>query len=168
MEETTRWQLADLFDQHADALWRHVVRLTGTPSGADDIVQETLLRAWTKRRSLHREPERLRPWLFRVAHNLVIDDVRTARHRRESPSDRLPETPTADRSNAVFDAIVIESALAELSPDHRLALVHAYYRGLTVPEIARLLDVPEGTIKSRLHYGLRALRLALQEKGVTR
>ena len=51
MEQTTRWQLADLYDQHADALWRHVVRLTGTPSGADDIVQETLLRAWTKRRS---------------------------------------------------------------------------------------------------------------------
>ena len=60
---------------------------------------------------------------------------------------------------------MIESALAELSPDHRLALVHAYYRGLTVPEIARLLDVPEGTITSRLHYGLRALRLTLQEQG---
>ena len=168
MEQTRRWELAELYEQHSAALWRHVVRLTGNTAVAEDIVQETLLRAWKKRSSLDAEPGGLRPWLFRVAHNLVVDDVRSARHRHESLTATLPERATADRSDALFDAMLIQSALAELSPDHRAAVVLAYYGGRTVPEISRELDVAEGTVKSRLHYGLRALRLVLQEKGVTR
>lgn len=168
MEQTCRWELAELYEQHSAALWRQVVRMTGDTAVAEDIVQETLLRAWRKRSSLDTDPAGLRPWLFRVAHNLVVDDVRSARHRHESVAAALPERATADRSDALFDAMVIESALAELSVDHRAAVVLAYYGGRTVPEIARELDVAPGTVKSRLHYGLRALRLALQEKGVTR
>ena len=68
----------------------------------------------------------------------------------------------------MLDRIVVADALASLSPDHRGVVVDAYWLGHTVPEIARRHDIPEGTVKSRLHYGLRALRLALQERGVTR
>lgn len=168
MEQTRRWELAELYEQHSAALWRHVVRLTGNASMADDIVQETLFRAWKRRHTLGSEPAGLRPWLFRVAHNLVVDDVRSARRRHESVTETLPEQPTADRTNALFDAWMVESALTELSPDHRVVVINAYYGGKTVPEIARELGVPEGTVKSRLHYGLRALRLVLQEKGMTR
>ena len=74
----------------------------------------------------------------------------------------------ADLTDALFEAILIEEALASLSTDHRTVIVRAYYGGLPVAEIAHELDIPAGTVKSRLHYGLRALRLALQEKGVTR
>jgi RNA polymerase sigma-70 factor (ECF subfamily) len=67
----------------------------------------------------------------------------------------------------VLDAWLIADALSSLSVEHRTAVVSAYYLGQTVAEIARREDVPEGTVKSRLHYALRAMRLALQERGVT-
>ena len=70
--------------------------------------------------------------------------------------------------DALFDAILIEEALASLSEDHRRVIVTTYYGGRSVAQAAHELDIPEGTVKSRLHYGLRALRLALQERGVTR
>ena len=62
----------------------------------------------------------------------------------------------------------MEEALAGLDVAHRAVIVHAYYGGASIAEVARRLGIPAGTVKSRLHYGLRALRLALQEKGVTR
>ena len=73
-----------------------------------------------------------------------------------------------DRTDAVLDSILVADALASLSVEHRQIVVDAYFLGHTVPEIARRHSIPEGTAKSRLHYGLRGLRLALQERGVTR
>ncbi len=159
--------LKELHDEHAQALWRYVLHLCGDRSMADDIVQETLLRAWTKWKSLDSSPGGPRAWMYTVARNLVIDDARSARSRYEFGTDEVPER-SRDRTDALFDSIVMRDSLAELSADHREVLVHSYYAGRTVPEIARELGIPEGTVKSRLHYGLKALRLALQEKGVTR
>ena len=88
--------------------------------------------------------------------------------RREIAVAETPDVATADMTDALFEAILVEEALASLSTDHRTVIVRAYFGGLPIAEIAAELDIPEGTVKSRLHYGLRALRLALQEKGVTR
>ena len=71
----------------------------------------------------------------------------------------------ADRTGEVLDRWLIADALGMLSALHREVITAAYYEGRSVAEIARALQVPEGTVKSRLHYGLRSLRLALQEKG---
>lgn len=161
-------RLAALYDAHAVPVWRYVVHLTGDRSGADDVVQETLLRAWRTPRVLEQDPATLRSWMFTVARHLVIDDVRSARRRREIDVAEVPDRATTDATDALFEAILVEEALAGLSTGHRAVVVHAYYGGLTIAQIATELDIPEGTVKSRLHYGLRALRLALQEKGVTR
>jgi RNA polymerase sigma-70 factor, ECF subfamily len=159
--------LRALHDEHAPALRRFVIRLTGDASLADDVVQETLLRAWRKPEVLAQSTSSARAWLFTVARNLVIDDRRSARRNHELATDTVPEQVSADRTDAVLESWLVAEALAGLSLDHRTVIVHAYYGGRTVPEISRELDVPEGTVKSRLHYGLRALRLAMQEKGVT-
>jgi len=160
--------LRALHDEHAAAVWRYVVHLTGDSAGAEDIVQEKLLRAWRRPTVLDQDESSARAWLFTVARNLVIDRYRSARNRHEVGTDELPEVATADRMDALFDSLVIIDALATLSMEHRAVIVHAYYGGRSIAEIALELEVPEGTVKSRLHYGLRALRLALQEKGVTR
>ncbi|WP_217180334.1 sigma-70 family RNA polymerase sigma factor [Streptomyces sp. AC495_CC817] len=161
-------RLGALYDAHAAPIWRYVVHLTGDRAGADDVVQETLLRAWRTPRILADDPERTRSWMYTVARHLVVDEARSARHRREIATDDPPESAVRDSTEAIFDAILIEEALAALSPAHRDVVVRAYYGSLTVAEIAEELTIPEGTVKSRLHYGLRALRLGLQERGVTR
>jgi RNA polymerase sigma-70 factor (ECF subfamily) len=165
-DEDTRL-LRALHDEHAPALRRFVIRLTGDAALADDVVQETLLRAWRKPEVLDQSTSSARAWLFTVARNLVIDDRRSARRAHEFGTDTMPERPSADRTDAVLESWLVAEALVGLTVEHRAVIVHAYYGGRTVPEISRELDIPEGTVKSRLHYGLRALRLAMQEKGVT-
>lgn len=157
-----------LHDEHAAPLWRYVVHLTGDRALADDIVQETLMRAWRKPSVLDQREASARAWLFTVARNLVIDSKRSAKNVHEITTDTLPERVSADETDALLDSWLVADALAALSIEHRAVIVHAYYGGRSVAEVARELDIPEGTVKSRLHYGLRTLRLALQEKGVTR
>jgi RNA polymerase sigma-70 factor (ECF subfamily) len=160
--------LVTLHREHGDALTRYVRHLTRDGPTVDDVVQETMVRAWQRPAVLERSPDSVRAWLFTVARNLVVDDARSARNRREHGSDDPVDRVEADRTDAVLDRIVVADALTSLSPEHQRVVVDAYWLGHTVPEIARRNDIPEGTAKSRLHYGLRALRLALQERGVTR
>ena len=161
-------RLGALYDAHAGPVWRYVVRLTGDRSGADDVVQETLLRAWRSPRILSQDPATMRSWMMTVARNLVIDEARSARRRHEHVVAAVPEQIGDDDTDALFEALLIEEALAVLSVEHRAVIVRAYYGGRSVAQTAVELDIPEGTVKSRLHYGLRAMRLALQERGVTR
>jgi RNA polymerase sigma-70 factor (ECF subfamily) len=165
-DDATR--LSALYDAHAAPIWRYVVHLTGDRASADDVVQETLLRAWRTPRILEQDPATTRSWMFTVARHLVIDDVRSAHRRREIAVAETPDVATDDLTDALFESILIEEALASISMDHRAVIVRAYYGGLAIAEIAAELEIPSGTVKSRLHYGLRALRLALQEKVVTR
>jgi RNA polymerase sigma-70 factor (ECF subfamily) len=164
-------QLRELHDAHAAVVWRYVVHLTGDRAKADDLVQETLLRAWRSPRILEQDAASARSWMLTVARNLVIDDYRSARRRHEIAVAELPEAPDReqrDNIDELFEALLIEEALAAISPEHREVIVHAYYGGRSLAETAQHLGIPTGTVKSRLHYGLRALRLALQERGVTR
>ncbi|MEX1078849.1 MAG: sigma-70 family RNA polymerase sigma factor [Homoserinimonas sp.] len=167
MADSQAEALRALHDEHAPALWRYVVWLCGDRELAEDIVQETLLRAW--KRTVQFDPAGVsaRAWLLTVARNLVIDEYRSARSRHESPAAIVPDRISADHTDSVLDAWLVSDALAQLSPEHRVVVVHAYYRGLSVAAIARILEIPEGTVKSRLHYALRSMRLGLQERGVT-
>jgi RNA polymerase sigma-70 factor (ECF subfamily) len=156
-----------LHDEHGPALWRYVVWLTGDRQLAEDVVQETLVRAWRKPQVLDQSESSARAWLFTVARNLVIDNKRSAHSRHEIGTDTLPDRPTEDRTDALLDGWLVSDALTTLSADHRAVVVRAYYRGDSIAEIATALHIPAGTVKSRLHYALRALRLALQERGMT-
>ena len=157
-----------LHDEHAAALWGYCVRLTnGDHARAQDVVQETLLRAWRHPKILDPTQGSARAWLFTVARNLVIDEWRTRRSRLEVTRAELPEgAPVGDETDQLLQSWVVADALSRLSQDHRLVLVECYYQGRSVAEAARRLDIPEGTVKSRTHYALRALRLALEEMGV--
>ena len=161
--------LRTLHDEHAHALWAYVVRLTGGDRAkAQDVVQETLLRAW-------RTPAVLagtsspRGWLYTVARRIVIDEWRSAKARPEVVTDELPEPRSAAGTDLVGDRTVdhelVVAALRTLSPEHREVILECYFRGSTVAEAAQTLGVPPGTVKSRTHYALRALRLAIEEMG---
>ncbi|MEP7091315.1 MAG: sigma-70 family RNA polymerase sigma factor [Nocardioidaceae bacterium] len=157
-----------LHDEHAAALWGHCLRLTGRDRGrAEDLVQETLLRAWRHRSVLDNPRPAVRAWLFTVARNIMIDEWRTRRAQCELPVAEVPERDTDDRTDQLLQSWVVAEAITKLSPDHRAVLLECYFRGRPVAEAAERLGVPEGTVKSRTHYALRALRLALEEMGVS-
>jgi RNA polymerase sigma-70 factor, ECF subfamily len=160
--------MQELHDEHAAALWGYCVRLTnGDRARAQDIVQETLLRAWRHPKVLDQAQGSARAWLFTVARHLVIDEWRTRRSQLEVTTAELPErVPDRDETDQLLQSWVVADALSRISEEHRLVLVECYYRGRSVAEAARRLDIPEGTVKSRTHYGLRALRMALEEMGV--
>lgn len=157
-----------LYDQHAAVLWRYTVGLVGDRQRAEDIVQETLLRAWQHPKVLDQSTGSARGWLFTVARNLAFDEHRSARSRREVRTDSPPEQPRADATDRAVDSWVVAEALSRLSQDHREVIVRSYYGGHSTQQIATDLDIPEGTVKSRMHYGVRALRLVMQELGVTK
>jgi RNA polymerase sigma-70 factor (ECF subfamily) len=161
--------MQQLHDEHAAALWHHCLRLTGWDRPrAEDLVQDTLLRAWRHRSVLDSPPPAVRAWLFTVARNIAIDEWRSRRHRSELPVAEVPERDEPDdQTDRMLQSWVVAEALTKLSPEHRAVLLECYYRGLSVADAARRLDVPEGTVKSRTHYALRALRLALEEMGVS-
>lgn len=160
-----------LYDEHSQALWRYALRLTGDSARAEDIVQETLLRAWSHPDVTADTDRSARAWLFTVARNLIIDEQRSARRRHETTApdtDIIADKPTPDQVDNTLDKMLLGAALQQLSADHRAVVERAYYRGLSVAAIATELDIAEGTVKSRLHYAVRSLRLNLQEMGVTR
>jgi RNA polymerase sigma-70 factor, ECF subfamily len=160
--------LQALYDQHASVLWRYTFSLVGDAGRAEDIVQETLLRAWQHPTVLDQSSGSARGWLFTVARNLAFDEHRSARSRREIRMDAPPEQPSADQTERAVDTWVVSDALATLTQDHRDVIVRSYYGGLSTAQIAAQLDIPEGTVKSRMHYGMRALRATLQEMGVSK
>jgi RNA polymerase sigma-70 factor (ECF subfamily) len=159
--------LRALHDEHGPALWRYTLSLTGgDQTQAQDVVQETLLRAWKNPQAFAPERGTPRAWLFTVARRIVIDEHRSARNRHETPVDAVPEEPTVtDLAQQVVDRALLTQALSRLSTDHRAVLRECYFHGRSVAEAADTLGVPPGTIKSRAHYALQALRLALEELG---
>ena len=162
--------LRALFDQHAPALLSYALRLVDGDRGrAEDVVQETLLRAWRHPEAMAADRGSPRPWLFAVARRIAVDAHRRRRARpQEVGDDILAQIPTQDDDvDRALDGWLVGDALAALSPAHREVLVQTYFAGRSVAEAAEVLGVPPGTVKSRTHYALQALRLALLERGVT-
>ncbi|MEU8677808.1 sigma-70 family RNA polymerase sigma factor [Streptomyces sp. NPDC048560] len=158
-----------LYEEQANPLYAYVLRLVGGDRHrAEDIIQETLLRCWSKQ-DLSLDASQLRPWLFRVARNLVIDGHRRrlARPCEIDGSNWLREmSADADEIENVLSSVVVGEAFKALSESHREVLYETYFVGRTTQEAAVALAIPHGTVKSRVYYALRSLRLALEERGV--
>jgi RNA polymerase sigma-70 factor, ECF subfamily len=156
--------IRQLYSHHAKALHSYVDHFCPDGASSDDIVQETFIRAWRHLPQLSADDRPIRPWLFRVARNLLIDADRAARARpvtvQEQPDEEAGTDPGLDQ---VLDRELVSGALQHLSPVHQAVLVQTFYRGGTLATVARELGIPHGTARSRLHYALRALRQQLQD-----
>ena len=160
--------IRQLYAQHAGALHAYVERFCPDRASADDIVQETFIRAWRHLSQLSADDRPIRPWLFRVARNLLIDANRAARSRPMIvPGQADGEVATDSGLEEILDRQLVSAALQHLSPAHQTVLVETFYRGGTMATVARELGIPHGTARSRLHYALDALRKELQEHDAT-
>ena len=164
--EADQQAMRALHDEHAGLLWTVAVRSTGDPGRAHDAVQEVLLRAWRHPEVFDRSRGSTRAWLLRTLRNVLIDDWRARSVRPETLTDAPPEPGVSDDVDAAVQSLLVSDALRRLSAEHRQVLVECFFRGHSVSEAAARIGVPAGTVKSRTHYALRALRLALDEMGV--
>lgn len=147
-----------LFERYGAALLAYTTGLTGNRSAAEEIVQETMLRAWRHAAKLSPDAG-MRGWLMTVARNLSIDRVRAraARPTEVTGLDYMGPVLT-DHADPVADAVDMREALRALSAKHRQVLIELYYKDRTTSEAAEHLGVPVGTVKSRAYHALRCLR----------
>ncbi|HKT05455.1 MAG TPA: sigma-70 family RNA polymerase sigma factor [Rugosimonospora sp.] len=160
--------VAHLYDVYAPLLLSYLMRLTkGDRHAAEDILQETLVRAWHHPEARGADGRWTRPWLFTVARRIAIDHLRAQRARPpEVAVDWLEAFPDGDDGvHRALDANEVRAALADLPEAHRDTLVELYFLEHSIAETAQRLGVPQGTVKSRRHYALRALRDLLLARG---
>lgn len=158
------------YNAHGAELYRFALRQLGDQGSAQDVVQETFLRAWRRADTYDPAMASLRVWLFSIARNVVIDEARRSAVRPWN----VPVDPDPDRTGpvdpgvdeAVVDQWLVEEALRRISPEHRAAIIAVYLQGRPQAEVAAENDIPIGTLRSRVFYGLKALRLAMDEMGV--
>jgi len=159
------------YDQHVGELYRFALRATGDEGSSQDIVQETFLRAWRSGDRFDPALASLRVWLFAIARNVVVDHHRAMGARpwlrglTDEPSDT--ESPVADHAEHLVDEWVINEALNRIGAEQRQALTETYLRDRPYADVAAEVGIPVGTLRSRVFYGLKALRAALDEMGVT-
>ncbi|MFC4109440.1 sigma-70 family RNA polymerase sigma factor [Micromonospora zhanjiangensis] len=153
-----------IHEAYAGPLSRFLSRLTlGDRDLAEDLLQETFLRAWRNMDVLPDDVEKVGGWLYTVARNVAIDAARARRAR--PPEVRLPDINRVPSTGDAVDRLVtvqtVRQGLGRLSPDHRAVLIELYFRGASTAEAAARLGIPEGTVKSRAYYAVRSLHAVL-------
>jgi RNA polymerase sigma-70 factor (ECF subfamily) len=157
-----------VYAAHGPELYRFAVRSLGDRGLAEEAVQETFVRAWRAADRFDDELGSLRTWLFAIVRNVVID---LSRSRAVRPGLTVAAATVDDGAfvdeafERVLTAWQVEEALRMLSDEHRGALVEVHYKGRTYGDVAVTLGIPVGTVKSRVYYALKAMRLALEELG---
>lgn len=162
-----------VYAAHGAELYRLALRGLGDTGAAQDVVQETFLRAWRARDRFDPARASLRTWLFEIARN-VVTDVHRARGARpwlrglaDHQSLEVAAPAVGDGWEALMRRVLVEEALRRIGDDHREALEQTYLRDRPYPEVATELGIPESTLRSRVFYGLKALRVVMEEMEVT-
>lgn len=168
---------------HLDAVYRFALRLSGSPSTAEDLVQDTYYRAWRSWEQ-YTVGTKCKSWLFTICRNVFLRKRERSQRHDEILTEQAPEDPeTLSRENPVFaaskdhdpegdffrglvDDEVLE-AIDDLPEEYRIAVVLSDLEGMTYKEVAELMEVPVGTVKSRLFRGRRMLQEKLYEYAVS-
>ena len=156
-----REAFASLATAHVDRCYALAYRILRDQDRAQDAAQQALLGAWQDLPTL-RDPERFEAWLHRlVVHACYVESRSTrrwnARLRLVTPTNPI----AADPASSVADRSALEDAFGQLTPEQRAVVVLHHHLGYPLTEIAEILGVPDGTARSRLHYAVRQLRIAL-------
>jgi RNA polymerase sigma-70 factor, ECF subfamily len=157
-----------LYATHGPALHAWARRRFVDGQVAEEVVQETVLLAWRHHEQFDRTRGSERAWMFGIARNVAATRLRHDRRRLRvvvTPAEEVDSSAEDADLARVAERSLVADALRSLSEDHRAVIAAAYWDGLRTSEIARRLGIPDGTVKSRLYYGLKALRSALEERG---
>jgi len=161
-------ELRETLDEHAPALQRYALLVTGDTARAADVVGETMLRARRDPQLVGAPAPSVRASLFITARNMMVDQQRSAglSTQLELRGSFWPDDAGHEEVNATVDRLLLGDALAQLPADHRAVVRYAYYQGRTTAQIAAELHIAETAVTAKLHYALRALSLQLREMRV--
>lgn len=160
------FNVRDAFAEHGSALYGFAVNCTRDPATAEECVQETFVRAWRARDRYEPAKGTERTWLFAIARNVIIDELR-ARERRPVPvPDTRMDLAAAPQTgaSAIEDRVVLQSGLAMISQEHRDVIVSVQLNGMSYAELEQRTGVPAATLRTRMYYGLKALRRAIGDE----
>ncbi|MFF1907943.1 sigma-70 family RNA polymerase sigma factor [Kitasatospora sp. NPDC058218] len=156
-----------LHRDHAAPLLRFVLHLVGGDRRrAESVVQATLLRAWQNIHRLDHREGSLRPWLVSTARRIAVDERSGSPAQPRGGGGAVELLPTAEDLDTALRLMAMSDAMEALGDAHREVLAETYLKGRTVNEAAVVLGVPPATVRSRVYYALRSLRIALDERGV--
>jgi RNA polymerase sigma-70 factor, ECF subfamily len=156
-----------LYQSYRAPLMSFVLRLTGGDrQHAEDIVQETMVRAWREAGRLDLSGPSLMPWLTAVARRIVIDEHRRRSARPAESAGAYPELTVADSAADTVLRVAVADAMGQLTSSHRQVLHATILDDQTASQAAAALGIPVGTVKSRVHYALRVLEVVLAERGL--
>lgn len=153
--------MADMYDRYSGIVYGVALRVLGNTSAAEDVLQEVFLQLWRNPQAFDADRGRLAPWLAVIARNRSIDLLR--KRPMEDDIDELPISTGVNLEDEASERIAIDKVrgvLAQLPDEQRKMLEMAYFEGLTHTEIASKTGEPLGTVKTRIRYGLLALRKA--------
>jgi RNA polymerase sigma-70 factor (ECF subfamily) len=153
--------MSDLYDRYSGIVYGVALRVLGNTMSAEDVLQEVFLQLWRNPQAFDADRGRLAPWLAVIARNRSIDVLR--KRPMEEDIDELPISTGVNLEDEASERMAIDKVrgvLAQLPPDQRKTLEMAYFEGLTHTEIASKTGEPLGTVKTRIRYGLLALRKA--------
>jgi len=163
MEDSQRvGAVTRLVDEHYEFLYRFAVRLTGSGADAEDLVQQAFLTAHAKLEQL-RDPDKARAWLIVVVRNAFRKSLRRDRPLLLSTISNPPEPSHNGAWERSIDSESVQAALNELPEEFRTPLILFYFEELSYKQIADLLEVPIGTVMSRLSRGKSHLRTRLRK-----
>ncbi len=148
--------------RHLDSAYRLAWAILTDTGDADDATQDAFALAWRNRRSL-RDPARFDAWFGRIIVNVCRQRLRQRPRHQIQPLDIEIGPAVADASQSASERDAVSRAISRLDADHRIVVILRYWSDLSVDEIAARLDVPSGTVKSRLHYALRSMRPGLED-----
>jgi RNA polymerase sigma-70 factor (ECF subfamily) len=166
--------LEQLYDRYSRVVYGTALRMLGNPEHAEDIVQETFWRVWRRSGSFQQSRGQVASWIFGIAHNLCIDELRrqharpqTSRSEDDQSAFLAAADERADVADVAFEAErrrLIRAALAQIPGEQRDVIELAYFGGLSQSEIAEHLQSPIGTVKTRIRLGLNKLREILLQR----
>jgi len=161
LQEQDRHAIALLYDRYAATLFGIVLRIVRSETLAEDVVQETFVKAWRNRASYDESKGTLFTWLLNIARNTAIDKTRSVEFRQRSKIQTLD--PSVYSSNGLSfefnpDCIGLEKIVKKLEEKYRIIVELIFFCGFTQNEVTEHLDIPLGTVKSRLCIALRELR----------
>ena len=156
-----------LYDNYSGALYQIIFNIVGEEEQSADVLQDVFVKIWKQIDQYDESKGRLFTWMLNISRNASIDMIRSKAFRNQQKNQDLEESVygEAGRTEIAIDTIGLRKFVAELKPELRQLVELAYFQGFTQEDISKILNIPLGTVKTRIRSGLQQLRAIMQKNG---